>query len=334
MEPTEKKKVMSVIDEFGGCFPIECVNKLKSECNIAVKDMQNIRVCYETAKKHPGHLDKGADDDSAASSSVTPEVEAALAGQKPVSHGLINFELKPTDMTGGELFDQMTTYARRHSSEGTTLAPAQYLDVEMTSDQRMLLNPTLHDLTLRAIMRDSGGNGALRKLARRKLDNVGDIKAHCGIQNNPERIRQLSAARELSASITEIARKEHESATAKKVKASGDLLAEAPAAAAKLKFKQGNANKLKKVEIVAVALKYFAVELKLSQPKPDLVTALEKAIADKPTALGDVAPLSGNKDESSAGGGNRGRSGGRGGVRGPGRGGGRAKGKQRARAQE
>ena len=343
MEPAEKKKVSSVIDAFDGCFPVECVQKLKSECSIAVKDMQNIRVCYETAKKHPDHLDMGVNQhsDAAGSSSAAPEVAAALAGQKPVSHGLINFELKPSGMAGRELLAHMSTFARRHTAEGTTLEPSRYLDIEITRDQRMILNPSQQDLTFRAIMRDTAGEGALKKLAKRKLDNVGDIKAHCGIQNSVERIRQLKAARELSDSLTEIARKDHESVTAKKAKASGDLLDEAPAAAGKLKSKQGNANKLTKLEIVAIALKYFAVQLKVSQPKPDLVTALEKAIAAKPTALGDVAPLAGNENENSAGGGRRGRSGGRAGGRGPGRGGCRGNGKsissyfeKRARVQK
>ena len=70
-------------------------------------------------------------------------------------------------------------------------------------------------------MAGAGGQGAQKNLAKRKLDNIGDVKAYCGIQNDPERIRKLRAVGELAASISEIARAEKAATAAKKIKEVG-----------------------------------------------------------------------------------------------------------------
>jgi hypothetical protein len=160
----------------------------------------------QTAKQFPAHLDLGAPSD--AEPAVAPEVAAAEAAVKPATHGLVNFELKPAGMTGVQLLGHMTQFARR-TSNSATLEPSVFLDVEMTATQRMILNPSARDLTCGALMADAGGSGASKNLAKRKLDSVGDTRAHCGVQNDPERIQKLmiKAAAELSSSIiSEIAR--------------------------------------------------------------------------------------------------------------------------------
>ena len=278
MTPDEKKKVMEVVRLHGDSFSVDCVRQLKSECHIPTKDLQNLRVCIETSKQHPAHLDQT--EPSHAAVAVAPEVAAAEAGLKPATHGLVNFELKPQGMTGNELFDHMSQFARRQSMS-ETLEPSSFLDVEVTEVQKKILNPSARDLTCGALMADAGGQGAQINLAKRKLDNVGDIKAYCGFQNNPERIKKLRAVGELAASISEIARADKAAATAKKIKAPSSLLDDAPAAVAKFNAKGKNAEKLTKKEIAAIALKFFGIELVLSKPKHELVTALQKEIDAK-----------------------------------------------------
>lgn len=283
MEPSEKKAVMAVIAEFDGTFTVDCVRKLKAECNIPTKDLQNLRVCYETAKKYPEHLEMTVP--SSEAQTVAPEVVAAEAALKPATHDLVNFELKPKGLKGQALFEHMSQFVRRQQKRGETLEPSAFLDVEITDDQRAILAPSERDLTCGALMADAGGQGAQKKLAKRKLDNLGDIKAHSGVQNDPERIRKLKATAELSASISEIVRLDKAEKVAKKVKMSSDLLGKGPAALAKLKSKGGDVDGLTKGEIASVALKYYGQELSLNPKKPELVASLSRLITANPGAL-------------------------------------------------
>ena len=266
MVPDEKKQVMAIIAKHRG-FTVQCVRELKDDAHIATKDLHNLRICTETAKQFPAHLDLGAPSDAAPA--VAPEVAAAEAAVKPATHGLVNFELKPAGMTGVQLLGHMTQFARR-TSNGATLEPSVFLDVEMTATQRMILNPSARDLTCGALMADAGGSGASKNLAKRKLDSVGDIRAHCGVQNDPERIQKLKAAAELSSSISEIARVDKAASVAKKIKACSSRLDDAPAALAKFKSKGEDPKKLNKKEIVAISpssTTYYGVELAESRKR-------------------------------------------------------------------
>ena len=82
--------------------------------------------------------------------------------------------------------------------------------------------------------------------------------------------------------------KQPRSSVAKKIKACSSRLDDAPAALAKFKSKGEDPKKLNKKEIVAIALKYYGVELAESRKKDDLIAALEKEIASKPTVLASV----------------------------------------------
>ena len=83
MVPEDKKKVMATMAKYGG-FTVECVRELKAESHIATKDLQNLRICVETATNFPEHLDLGAPPD--ATQAAAPEVAAAEAAVKPVTH--------------------------------------------------------------------------------------------------------------------------------------------------------------------------------------------------------------------------------------------------------
>ena len=73
---------------------------------------------------------------------------------------------------------------------GGTERPFQFLDVEMTDDQARILAPAMQDLSVQAILKDVGGEGATKKLAKRKLNTAGKITSHCGLQNHPERVKK------------------------------------------------------------------------------------------------------------------------------------------------
>ena len=59
---------------------------------------------------------------------------------------------------------------------GGTGRPSQFLDVEMTDGQARILAQTMQDLSVQATLKDAGGEGATKKLAKRKLSTAGHKK--------------------------------------------------------------------------------------------------------------------------------------------------------------
>ena len=231
MQPSEKTAVVATVDFHNG-FSIACVTQLFYESHILMKDMHHVRVCYDLAKEHPSHLEM--EEPVPTATLVAPEVAAAAALLAPVTAGLVTFELKPKGLVGTALFEHMVMFTKRRT-EGTRLAPSACLDVEMAAVQQTILDPLPQDLTCRELMKDAGGDGATTKLAKRKLDSVGYIKAHCGVANTPERIAKLYAAAQLADSIAEIGRAEKDERARQKITACGELHTLAPTAAKKLR---------------------------------------------------------------------------------------------------
>jgi hypothetical protein len=86
--------------------------------------------------------------------------------------------------------------------------PSHYLDVECDSTQVAEFGPHMKDLTNQHITSFAGGHGALMKLEKHKLDNIGYIKSFSGIHNNPERLRRLTHRLEFAYSLASIANAE------------------------------------------------------------------------------------------------------------------------------
>ncbi len=145
-----------------------CVMELCTSLSTPLADMQKGRMGIESAMKSPSHLELGMPNTSS---------------EDNVTTGLINFELNPKSIVNKfALFEHLVQFRRRTSSEGDT-RPSDYLDVPMTADQDIIIDPTLKDLTAHEIMKTAGGEGATEKLAQRKLNNSGAITSHSGIQN-------------------------------------------------------------------------------------------------------------------------------------------------------
>ena len=136
---------------------------------------------------------------------------------------------------------------------GGTERPSQFLDVEMTDGQARILAPAMQDLSVQAVLKDAGGEGAA-KLAKRKLNTAGNITSHCGLQNHPERVKKLISALELTASLAEISALTKANKHKDKCKADTEVLDLAPASLQKLlgeKLK-GDAARLTKKGICAI----------------------------------------------------------------------------------
>jgi hypothetical protein len=94
----------------------------------------------------------------------------------------------------------MVAFRACHSAQER---PSTSLEVEMTEEQAAILAPTMQDLSVQSILKNAGGAGATKKLAQRKLNNVGAITSPCGLQNHPERVKKLLAALQLTKSLAE-----------------------------------------------------------------------------------------------------------------------------------
>jgi hypothetical protein len=286
--PDEKKLAVGIFTRHGQGYHPACVMDLCKSLSIPLADMQKVRMGIEAAMKSPSHLEFGMPNTSS-EDNVAPELAAAVAAQPSVTTGLINFELKPKSIVNNlALFEHMVQFRKRC---GGDTRPAQYLDVPMTADQDIIINPTMKDLTAHEIMKAAGGEGATKKLAQRKLNNTGAITSHSGIQNQPERIASLNKALQLAASMAEIKRVNKQKVDEEKSKATSCLLDCAPAAAVKLLAAESNPKKLTKNEIVSVAMRYFNKALPAAKSKALLVIALTDLIAAQPGVLASMSTV-------------------------------------------
>ena len=216
---------------------------------------------------------------------VAPELAAAMAALPPVTAGLASFQLKPDGLKGNALFDHMVRFRARH---GDALAPS-YID-NLSAEQMAIINPTQEDLTVCSILRDAGGSGATKKLAQRKLNNSGAITSHCGLQNQPERIKKLKDALRLTASLAEISAGAKQEKAKIKAKETSGLLQSADAALQRFRNKNSDIEKLTKKEICAISFRFFGVQLKDASAKPTLVLSLQGLIAAQPEVLSAQVP--------------------------------------------
>ena len=105
-----------------------------------------------------------------------------------------------------ELFGHMCNHAAQMNwnSKGP-LQPSDALNVEMTSDQVELFNPSYKNVLQGYIMYDVRGAGAKKKLAKRRLDVLeGNVASYARCLNDSKRLDALKEFNTLVASVAEI----------------------------------------------------------------------------------------------------------------------------------
>lgn len=296
MTPEEKRNVMSVKARFPSFSP-ECVLALHKECHIEMKEMQNLRVCIECAIKEPSQLEMGVPTNEAlAESEVIPAVVREAESQRAsINEGLTNFLCKLPDATPEEQFAH--NIKRRMQSApvpgaSSIHSPSKYLDLSVTEFNREVLETT-EKLVLgvggpqrRDILKDACGERATEKLAKRKKDQYGYIRAHSRVANDKEALEKMKNQFDLAASIAEISSRQKEDKEKDVEDRRRDLLSGAPAAVEKLKAVSLDVKKLKKEEIASILLLCFGVvEDPKKSKKPALVAALETKIGEDASCL-------------------------------------------------
>ena len=116
---------------------------------------------------------------------------------------------------------------------------------------------------IRHIIEDTSGKHSTLKIARRKLDAIGNIKSHSGIFNNPECLTKLENRLKLADSISFIKDKDQQN----KIKKNNKEYTEHIDIATKSfkKLFDSESKKLKKKELRTILLCSYNVDLKESQ---------------------------------------------------------------------
>mgnify|MGYP001409520038 CR=1 FL=1 len=164
MSPTEKRVVVNILDRNKGHYTAKCLHELYFEAHVLYSDMQKLRLCVDAAKENPHHLDLGipeTESEGGYDSRVAPGLVAgeAVNDLPAVNEGLRSFQLKPRGLTGHVLFEHMVQFRMRNSEQ---TQPSPKLGVEMTERQVSNISPSIHDLTVKAILKDAGGEGATK----------------------------------------------------------------------------------------------------------------------------------------------------------------------------
>ena len=278
MSPDERRATIKVIDEHHASFTVECVQDLKSKCHIAPADMQKIRVAYDVSKEDPSSIDIT----NATRQTSVAEAETNGANQKQatdlVLKGLVTFQRVPSHLVGKgkgeELLKHQLTFLKR-TCNTDVLEPSAYLDIEISKDQRDILNPTASDMTIREIMKDAGGRGATKKFAKRKLDSVGYVQSQCYAITDPKRIARQVSALKLAESVAEISCRNLAQAALKRAQEDDDLIPIAAHSIGKLVKAKMDWSKLTIREIRSTCLVYLKTNMK-KQTKALLVIEAAK----------------------------------------------------------
>lgn len=210
-----------------------------------------------------------------------------------------------SEPNGELLLQHLTKWAKRHHDpKSGPLRSSAYLDVEMTADQQVILDPSPVDLVVRELMKDAQGDGATKKLAQRKLNSTGFVSAFCGSGNGDEEIRRLRQAAQLAASLADAYRVEQEESKQKKEDEDAALEDHAPAALEKLRATGMQVQKLTVAQMRAICLVHFKREVP-KKKKAVVQDALETLIAkypkELPAAIASLPPLVASQAKKHAG---------------------------------
>ncbi|HSN65040.1 MAG TPA: hypothetical protein VLS94_00280 [Fusibacter sp.] len=296
--PEEKKMVKAMVyGVYGGEYSVACCEALMKSCFIAKKDLQAIQLCLFCAEKCPEQLDMGVPTEANADP-VSEELARAQSSSSNINSGLNSFLLKPPGMKGMELFQHLESKMLMSPTSKTqlevkNLSPSQYINVEMTKENRLALaaavDPSL--TSKRSIMMDAVGPGATKKMARRKLNMFGKISSRCGTVNDPLSLKRMENRVMLAESMAQLSEMERTQVAKKKAEETQMMMDLAPPALDKLKKHNNDpkAAKLLMKEMQAILYHYYGVEVDKKLNKNALINRLvSKVNNSEPTT---AAPL-------------------------------------------
>ena len=217
----------------------ENVLQLVRFCPLA--DVPKLRTCYMVAKEHPDVLDgrrrliasdavgeenaegtgegNNVDADSEDEGRETGDVQEPDAVQDARGqlslYSLSSYSLKPPPLLPPDfrtnpqaqknLVKHMCNFGARAEWESGKRQVSEWLDVEVSSDQERLLNPTALDTIQGYILQASSGKEARKRLPQRRLNLIdGCINSYSSVLNSDGRMKLIKEANELAAVLADI----------------------------------------------------------------------------------------------------------------------------------
>ena len=206
MLPEKKQEAVNMY-KIHDSWNVECIMDIKDTINIAIKDMQSLRVCIESAIENPDHIKRVGLTNSDGNQVDCNDLEIfnEVDNKKfSPNKDLVNFQLKPSYLKGQALFEHMIKYRELHSEDikkkencKTTTSPSDYFDVTIRNNNRQILKFQRDVLcgknigTKRQIIEDTSGRNATLRIAKQKNDFIGNIKSHSCLLNNKENLSKL-----------------------------------------------------------------------------------------------------------------------------------------------
>ena len=121
---------------------------------------------------------------------------------------LAKYQENKTDISiQTEFFLHVTNYVtRKHWDIGhANVTPSGYLNIEISDNQRTLLNPTQKDFLLGFIAYDVRWKGSVHIIAKRRLDVIeGNLNSYSKFLNDPKRLKIINNFNQLCASVADV----------------------------------------------------------------------------------------------------------------------------------
>ena len=99
-----------------------------------------------------------------------------------------------------KLFAHTVKYRNCTNFDKEKVSVSAYLNVEVCTDQKCLLNPTTLDTVAGFLLKDSQGKGAKKRLPQRRLNFVdGQVSSHCSVLNSDARMKLIQLSNQVAA---------------------------------------------------------------------------------------------------------------------------------------
>jgi hypothetical protein len=100
-----------------------------------------------------------------------------------------------------DLFVAMTNYVCYHHDTDDDMIPSPHLNMEVSTNQRKALNPTVRDIQIGAVIAQIFGDKAKTKIAKHRIDILtGNANSYTRILNGPAQLDSISTYNNLAAS--------------------------------------------------------------------------------------------------------------------------------------
>ena len=224
-----RSSAMGIVERGAGWADLTMVEELLAHLKLTPAMLPKYMACYFVEQADPSNHDV----------EVALPVQDTQAFAVDPNAGLSSYQLKPAGLEGVELFKHMVRHRDRRKQR---LQPAfrhpaiDTLDLavggrveevggrhSIVSDQMRVIQPTEHDLTAGAILREVGVHSASVRIPQRVLNVLGEVNAYSIRTNTHERLERLTAVTELAATLDRV-RERQRHAKALKSKAGKDEL--------------------------------------------------------------------------------------------------------------